>query len=134
MHVYPKEAGPSNLQITLQLGPFPTIENNCTLWKGTYRQDGQIIVIKDYRLCRRNSDEDLFTDERNGIILDSQWIGGELITPYKADNIFYIAINRLRGDIFEEDIITVDDHNYTQTVQSLKTRAFYRTQMKRIHS
>ena len=133
MHVYPKEAGPNNLQITLELGPFPTPENNCTLWKGTYRQDGKIVVVKDYRLCRRDTDEDLFTDERNGIILDTQWIAGELITPYKADQIFYVVTNRLRGDIFQEEIITVDDTNSTDKVQSLRTRVVYRTQMKRLH-
>jgi hypothetical protein len=31
-----------------------------------------LVAVKDYRLCRRNSDEDLFTNEENGIILDSQ--------------------------------------------------------------
>lgn len=132
MHVSPKDAGPTHLEVTLQLGPFPTVDNNCTMWHSTYRQEGKVVAIKDYRLCRRNSDEDLFTDERNGIILDSQWIGGELVTPYKSDNILYIAVNRFRGDIFEEEIITVDDINTTDKVQSLRTRAIYRTEMKRI--
>lgn len=133
MHVYPTDAGPKDMEVTLELGPFPTVENNCTLWRSTYRQKDEIQVIKDYRLCRRNSDEDLFTDERNGIILDTQWISGVLITPYKYDNIFYIAMNRLRGDIFEEEIITVDDKNKTEGVQSLRTRVVYRIEMKRVN-
>jgi hypothetical protein len=130
--VYPPEAGPAHLEMTLELGPFPTVNNNCTLWRGTYRREGKVEVIKDYRLCRRNSDKDLFTDERNGIILDTQWIGGELVTPYKADNVFYIAINRMRGDILEEEILTVNDREENQGVQSLRTQAVYRTEMKRV--
>lgn len=133
MYVYPREAGPENLEVTLQLGPFPTEENNCTTWLGTYRQHGQVVVVKDYRLCRRNSDEDLFIDEQNGIILDSQWIGGELITPYKAENMYFVVINRLRGDIFEEEIITVDEKNTGEKIQSLRTHAIYKSEMKRIN-
>lgn len=132
VHIYPPDAGPKDLEVTLELGSFPTAENNCTLWRGTFRKKGEVQVIKDYRLCRRNSDEDLFTDERNGIILDTQWIGGALVTPYEVDNIFYMAINRLRGDIFEEEIYTVDDRSKSQGVQSLRTRAVYRTEMKRV--
>ncbi|CAF1125208.1 unnamed protein product [Adineta steineri] len=132
MKVEPAEAGPTQLEVTLELGAFPTVENNCTKWYGTYRQNGQIQVIKDYQLCRRNSDDDLFTDERNGIILDTQWIGGALVSSYKVDNIFYIAIMRMRGDILEEEIWTVDDKNTNQAVESLRTLAIYRLEMKRV--
>ncbi len=57
-----------------------------------------LVAVKDYRLCRRNSDEDLFTNEENGIILDSQWIGHQL----RVDNILYIAINRLTGEFLKK--------------------------------
>lgn len=130
MTVYPEEARPSHLEMTLELGPFPTVDNNCTIWRGTYKQEEKIQAIKDYRLCRRNSDEDLFTDERNGIILDTQWIGGAFISSYKVDNAFYIAITRIRGDILEEEILIVDDTDVRQEVQSLRTRAIYHTEMK----
>jgi hypothetical protein len=131
MTIYPETEGPVGLEVTLELGPFPTITNNCTLWRSTWRSKEQADIVKDYRLCRRNNDEDLFTDERNGIILDTQWIGGILVTPYKADGIFYIVTNRLIGDIFEEEIITVDDTSIGKGVEALRTRAVYRTQMKR---
>jgi hypothetical protein len=128
----PPDAGPSGMEVTLELGPFPTAANNCTRWHSTYRKDGEVQAIKDYRLCRRNSDEDLFTDERNGIILATQWIGEALISSYKADNVFYIVTNRMRGDIFEEEIVTVDDTSISPGVQSLRTRAVYRTKMRRV--
>jgi hypothetical protein len=57
MTVYPEEAGPTNLEMTLELGPFPTVDNNSTIWRSTYKQEEKIQAIKDYRLCRRNSDE-----------------------------------------------------------------------------
>jgi hypothetical protein len=134
INIDPPDAGPANLEMTLELGPFPTVDNNCTMWRGTYRQEGRIVNIKDYRLCRRNSDEDLFTDERNGIILDTQWLGGELITPYKFENVFYTAVTRLRGDVLEDEIITVDDNSESKGVQSLRTRAVYRTVMERVNT
>jgi hypothetical protein len=118
--------------MTLQLGPFPTVENNCTMWYATYRDEGRIVAVKDYQLCRRDSDQDLFTDEGKGIILDSQWIGDQLITPYRVDNIIYIAIDRLRGDIFQEEIITVNDKDSTEKIQLLQTQTVYRTIMKRV--
>ena len=132
MIIYPPEAGPTNLEVTLKLGPFPTVDNNCTMWHSTFRREGKVEAIKDYRLCRRNSDEDLFTDERNGIILDTQWIGGILATPYKADNVFYMAVTRMRGDILEDEIMTVNDTMASQGVQSLRTKVIYRTEMKRV--
>ena len=132
MNVYPQENGPDGLEITLELGPFPTNENNCTKWNGTYRQDENIVSIKDYRLCRRNSDEDLFIDEGEGIILDSQWIGNQLITPYRVENILYIVLNRLNGDYLEEQIITINENQSTDKIQRLKTQTIYRTMFKRI--
>lgn len=132
MIVYPESGGPKGLESTLELGPFPTAANNCTLWKNTLRQEGQRPVVKDYLLCRRNSDEDLFTDERNGIILDTQWIGNILITPYKADHIFYVVTNRFRGKTMEEEIITVNDTTSGTTVQVLQTYILYRTVYERI--
>jgi len=134
MTVYPEEAGPAHLEMTLELGPFPTVDNNCTIWRGTYKQEGTVQAIKDYRLCRRNSDEDLFTDERNGIILDTQWIGGVFVSPYKVDNVFYIAITRMRGDILEDEILTVDNNCMSEGVHSLRTRAIYRTEMTRVET
>jgi hypothetical protein len=130
--VYPEEAGPTNLEMTLELGPFPTVGNNCTLWRGTYKQQEKVQAIKDYPLCRRNSDEALFTDEGNGIILDTQWIGGALVSPYKFANAFYIAITRMRGDLLEDEILTVDDTDVSKEVQSLRVRAIYHTEMKRV--
>ena len=129
--VSPSTVQPQGLELTLELGPFPTAAKNCTKWLGTYRKDGKVEVVKNYLLCRRNSDDDLYTDEQNGIILDTQWIGDTLVTPYKAFDVFYLVAMKLRGDILEEEIFTAND-TALPGIQALRTTAVYRTQLKRV--
>ncbi|UJR29453.1 hypothetical protein I4U23_010665 [Adineta vaga] len=129
----PIDAGPTNIELTLELGLFPTMENNCTKWYGTYRQNGTIQVIKDYKFCRKTTENDYFIDEQNGIILDAQWIGNALVSSYKVDGIFFIAIDRMRENILEEEIWTIEDKNTNENVKSLRTRVYYNIQMKRIN-
>jgi hypothetical protein len=59
-----------------------------------------------YKAGRKNNDY-LSTDEHSSILVDTQWIGGILISPYRYSNVFYITINQMHGYILEEEIIMV---------------------------
>ncbi|CAF2259818.1 unnamed protein product [Rotaria magnacalcarata] len=131
---YPMRLEFSSVNVLMEIGPYPTSDNMCTLWRTTYSQDEKILSIKDYRLCRGHGDDDVFIDEGNDIKLETRWIGDLLITPFKYDNLFLISITQLDEDILKEEIIMIDDKPAINGVLSLHTRAIQRLEMKRLQS
>jgi hypothetical protein len=130
---YPTKLGSSSyVDVLLEIGLYPTIDNTCAMWRYTYSEDGKVQAVKDYRLCRGHGADDLVIDEGNGVKLATRWIGGVLVTPFKYDNLFLVSSTRMRGDILEEEILTVDDKPAINGPQSMHTRAIQRIEMKRV--
>lgn len=120
-----------------EFGPYPINTNSCTVWRNTYLKNEITQAVKDYRLCRVDKDDDVnfYVDEGNGVQLSAQWIGNLLITPFKYDDLILISITKLDNNIFQEDIIIIDDESQkAKGVRSLKTRSIQRIQMKRINN
>lgn len=119
------------VDVLMEIGGVPLADNTCTSWRTTYSEGGQVKGVKDYKLCRGTGADDLFVDENNGIKLTARWIGDVLVTPFKYDNLLLITTNRLRRDVLEQEIITIDDKPAIKGVQPLQTRGIQRIELRR---
>lgn len=119
------------VDVLMEIGGVPRADNTCTAWRTTYSEGGAVKGVKDYRLCRGSGAEDLFIDEGNGIKLTARWIGDVLVTPFKYDNLLLITTNRLRGEVLEQEIITIDDQPAVKGVQPLRARSIQRIELRR---
>jgi len=129
----PAKAGAPTIDVTIEIGPMLTADNTCSPWKTTYREKGDIRQVKDYKLCRGAGPDDLTTDEGGGVKLTARWIGGVLVQPFKYDSLLLVVQTRLRGDILEEEIFTIDDLPAVPNgVQPLKPRSIQRLTLRRV--
>ena len=128
----PLRQGATAVEVTLELGEFPQADKSCAMWRTTYSEGGVVRQVKDYKLCRGTGADDLFVDEGDGVKLTARWLGDVLVTPFKYDNLLLIASTRLRGNVLEEEILTVDDKPTGKGVQPLRPRGLQRLELKRI--
>lgn len=132
LYNFPSKDGLPLVDVKLEIGPFPLTDNSCTMWRTTYSKDNKVQQVKDYRLCRGNGVADLAMDEGDGLKLAMQWIGGVLVTPFKYDNLLLISTMRLREEILEEEILTMNDVSGTSGVQSMRAHGIQRVVLKRV--
>jgi hypothetical protein len=114
------------VEVTMEIGPWPTADNACTTWRSTYREEGTVKQVKDYRLCQGIGVQSLFVDEGNGSRLSAQWIGDMLVVPFHYNRFLVISTMRLRDGALEEEIITIEDG------PPLKTTAVQRIVLHRV--
>lgn len=119
------------IEVTREIGPFPAADNTCSMFKTTYSEGGVVKQVKDYKLCRGNGSADLFVDEGNGIKLPAKILGDALVSPFKFDNLLLVSTMRLRGEVLEEEILTVDDKPATSGVQPMQAKGFQRLEFRR---
>ena len=127
----PARPGARVVEVTREIGAFPAADNTCTAFKTSYSEAGVVKQVKDYRLCRGVGADDLFVDEGGGVKLTARVIGDALISPFKYDTTLLISTMRLRGDILEEEILTVEDKPATQGPLALRPRGIQRLEFKR---
>lgn len=120
------------VEVTREIGAFPTADNTCAMFKTTYSEGGVVKQVKDHKLCRGTGAEDLFIDEGNGTKLSAKLIGDALISPFKYGNSLLISTMRLRGETLEEEILTVDDKAATMGVQPMNAKSIQRIELKRV--
>ncbi len=120
------------VEVTREIGAFPAADNTCTMWKTTYSEGGVVKQVKDYKLCRGVGSADLFIDENNGIKLPAKLLGDSLVSPFKYDNTLLISTVRLRGDVLEEEIVTVDDKPATSGVLPMLAKGIQRLELRRV--
>lgn len=120
------------VEVTREIGSFPTADNSCTMFKTTYSEGGVVKQVKDYKLCRGTGAEDLFIDEGNGTKLTAKLIGDALVSPFKYGNSLLISTMRLRGETLEEEILTVDDKPAMMGVQPMNAKGIQRLELKRV--
>ncbi|MBL8207064.1 MAG: hypothetical protein JNM09_22715 [Blastocatellia bacterium] len=120
------------VDVLMEIGGVPMADNTCTAWRTTYSEGGAVKGVKDYKLCRGTGADDLFIDEGNGIKLTARWLGDMLVTPFKYDNLLLLTTNRLRRDVLEQEIITIDDQPAIKGVQPLRARSIQRIELRRV--
>jgi hypothetical protein len=130
----PARANAPRVDVLLEIEGVPLADNTCAAWRTTYSEGDTVKGVKDYKLCRGTGADDLFMDENNGIKLTARWIGDVLVTPFKYDNLLLITTNRLRRDVLEQEIITIDDQPAVKGVLPLKARGIQRLELRRVIS
>lgn len=119
------------VQVELEIGPIPEAANACTPWKTTYIENGKVMQVKDYKLCRGTEANQWFMDEGNNIRLAMKLLGDTFVCPFKYDKTLLITITRLRGDTIEEDIYTAIDQPANGGVLPLESRGIQRLRFQR---
>jgi dipeptidyl aminopeptidase/acylaminoacyl peptidase len=120
------------VEVTREIGAFPMANNTCSIWKTTYSESGVVKQVKDYKLCRGTSSDDLYVDEGNGVKLTARIVGDALITPFKSGNTLLISTVKLRGETLEEEILTIDDKPATSGVQPMNAKSIQRIELKKV--
>ncbi len=120
------------VDVTMELGPFPTQDSTCTMWRTTYAEAGVVRQVKDYQLCRGTGADDLYIDEGDDIILTTRWLGDVLVTPFKYDTILLITRMQVRGDVMEQEILTAADEPAVEGVLPLVPRGIQRLTLRRV--
>ncbi len=128
----PAKPDASQVEVTREIGAFPMTDNTCAMWKTTYTEGGAVKQVKDYKLCRGTGADDLFIDEGNGTKLTARWIGDALVSPFKSGNLLLISTIRLRGEVLEEEILTVDDKPAATGVLPMNAKGIQRLELRRV--
>lgn len=121
-----------DVEVTMEIGAFPAADNVCTTWRTSFAQGGEVKQVKDYKLCRGTGADDLYVDESGDLKLAARMIGDVLVSPFKYDNLLLIANVRLRGDVLEQEVFTMDDKPAIKGVVSLVPRSIQRFELKRV--
>ena len=114
------------MDVKREIGGIPSADNTCTTWKTTYSENYITRQVKDYRLCRGTSADDLFIDEGNGVRLSARWLDGVLVSTFTFDSTLLVATTRMRGDVLEEEILSAELKPAVAGAQSLPTRGIQR--------
>jgi hypothetical protein len=128
----PAPPGAPEVEVTIELEPFPAADSVCSLWRNTYSEHGTVKQVKDYHLCRGHGPDDLYVDEGNGTKLTARLLGDVLVTPFKVDGVVIFGTLRLRGDALEEEILSADDKPSTSDVLALAPRPLQRIVLRRV--
>jgi hypothetical protein len=129
---WPPRGAAKAVEVTMEMGEFPKSDNTCSMWRTTYSPGEEKPQVKDYQLCRGSGAEDLYVDEGGGLKLKARFMGDVLVSPFKYDNLLLIATLRLRGDILEEEILTVDDQPAVKGPLPLNPKGIQRLVLKRV--
>jgi hypothetical protein len=127
----PLRSGAPKIDVTIEIGPMLAADHTCAPWKTTYSEGGVVKQVKDYQFCRGTGPDDLYTDEGGGVKLAARWVGDVLVSPFKVDNLLLIVETRLRGDVLEEEIFTIDDQPAIKGILPLKARSIQRLTLRR---
>ncbi|CAF3975488.1 unnamed protein product, partial [Rotaria sordida] len=108
---YPKGTLGNGWNVTFEIGPYPMVDNNCTMWRSIFKENGTIKLTKDNRFCREHGPDDLYIyDGSGGVKVAVQWIHNMLVSSFKYNGVFAVATMRMRGDILEEEILITGDN------------------------
>jgi hypothetical protein len=128
----PARAGAASIEVTMEIGRLPTSDNSCATWRSTYKEGSEVLQVKDFRFCRGTGADDLYIDEGDGTRLTARWLGNVLVSPFKYDNFLLISTMRLRDEILEHEIISVDDKPAIQGVVPMHPRSIQRIELRRV--
>lgn len=128
----PAKADAPKVEVTMEIGPFPSSNGECTKWRSTYSEAGETKSVKDYKLCRGTGVNDLYIDEGGGVRLPVRIIGDAMVSTFKHDETLLISTMRLRGEVLEIEILTVDDKPAVKGVVPMVPKGVQRIELRRI--
>ncbi|CAF1286395.1 unnamed protein product [Didymodactylos carnosus] len=133
LKTYPLNVTGSGWNVAMEIGPYPTTDGECTIWRTTYSENGTLQALKAYRLCRGRGADDLYIDEDNDVKIKAQWINNALVSAFKYKGVILFTNMRMLGDILEEEMLTVDDKPAIEdAVQSMPALSIHINTMRRV--
>lgn len=127
---YPARGTPS-VQVTREIGVFPSEVGACVPWKTTYTEPGKPPQSRAYQLCRGAGPNEFVIDEGGGVRLSATWLGDVLVSTFTYDTTLLTSVARVRGNVFEEEIFTAPVSTSTTGIHSLTTRTLQRLTLTR---
>lgn len=127
----PTRPGATAVDVTVELGALPTTDATCVPWKTTYREQGVVKGVKDYRLCRGAGGDDLSVDEGGGVVLPARLLGDVLVSAFKTGAFLLVTHLRVRGDTLTEEIMSIDDKPATDGLVTMRPRSIQRLVLTR---
>ncbi|MGB4989174.1 MAG: S9 family peptidase [Pyrinomonadaceae bacterium] len=128
---FPSVAGVSPVEVTMEIGPIPTSDGACSIWKTTFSEGGSVTSVKDNKLCRGSGVNDLYIDlyidEGSGVRIPVRAIGDALISTVRSGDGLSVSTMKLRGETLEQEILSVDGG-----AQSNLPKGIQRIEMKRL--
>src|SRR5690606_4991495 len=79
----------SVIEVELEIGIGPEINDGCLSWRSTYFEDGDVRKVKDYRFCRFG-DRYAF-DEGDGLELDTSVFGNTLYSAFRVRDVYLVT-------------------------------------------
>lgn len=129
---FPARPNAPTIAVTREIGALPVRDSTCAALRTTYREGGAVRGVKDYKLCRGAGVDDWYVDEGGGLVLAARWLGDVLISPFKYDHLILVSTMRLRGDVLEEEILTVDDQPAIKGPLALRARGVQKMELRRV--
>lgn len=129
---YPTRAGASAVDVTIELGALPAADSSCVPWKTTYREQGLVRGVKDYRLCRGTGPDDYAVDEGGGVVLPARLLGDVLVSAFKTGSLLLVTHLRVQGDTLTEEIMTIDDRPAGDGLVTMRPRGIQRLVLTRV--
>ncbi len=127
----PLRPGASPVTVQAEIGPWPAL-GSCSTWRRRFESRDHPPVTKDYRLCHGPAPGELQVDEGNGVRLASRLVADTLVTAFKYGQLILLSSTRLRGEVLEEEILTVDDKPAIEGPLSLQARGIQRITLRRV--
>ncbi len=128
----PLRPGAAAVTVTAEIGDWPSADKPCTTWRRSYRSTQHPPMTKDYQLCRGTAEGEWVVDEGNGVRLSGRLLADVLVTPFKYGKLLLLTTTRLRGDVLEEEIFTVDDQPAIEGPLPLQARGIQRLSFRRV--
>ena len=128
----PTKPDAAKVEVELEIGRIPTADNTCAMWKTSYLEDAVVKQVKDYKICRGTGAEDLYIDEGNGVKLPSRVIGDAFISTFKTAGMTFVSTVRLRGEVLEQEILTIDDKPAGDGVSPLNAKSIQKIEVRRV--
>ncbi|MBK9153774.1 MAG: S9 family peptidase [Chloracidobacterium sp.] len=128
----PAKPDAPKVEVTMEIGPFPSADGQCTTWKTTYSETGKANTVKDYKLCRGTGVSDLYIDEGGGVRIPVRVIGDAMVSTFKFDDTLLISTMRLRGEVLEHEILTADDKPAVKGVTTMVPKGTQRIELRRV--
>ncbi len=128
---FPTRAGAAPVDVTIELGALPQTDSTCVPWKTTYREQGEVRGVKDYRLCRGTGPDDYSVDEGGGVVLPARWLGEVLVSAFKTGSLLLVTHLRVQGDTLTEEIMTIDDRPAANGLVTMRPRGIQRLVLTR---
>lgn len=129
---YPNRSSMKPMPIEIELGPFPSEDGSCSIYRTSYFPPGEKVTVKDYRWCRGNGEDDLYLDEGRGVHLKARLINDIMVTPIKVGSLVLISNLQMFDDILQEDIFLFDDLTTNKSIDSLIPNGLQRLTTKRV--